>query len=72
MAAIPIWLFSNKVRRTALADFLTRRFGEVVKEASGDVQAEGDGWHEVKGGAITVDRPGQHVSNNWCPVLSLE
>ena len=57
-------LFSSPCRRTAAADFLTRRFWNKCHDAGGDRgnPAGGrGGYGGEKGGAITIDRPGQHV-----------
>ena len=56
--------FSSPIRRVAAADFLTRQFWNRCHDAGGDRgnPAGGrGGYGGEKGGAITIDRPGQHV-----------
>eukprot|EP00803_Ostreobium_quekettii_P010042 evm.model.scf_559.1 EVM.evm.TU.scf_559.1 scf_559:3868-11982(+) len=58
VASFPTWLMSNRVRRTALCDYLARRLAEVLGAAGGERRGtSGDN----PGGEITVDAPGQNV-----------
>lgn len=67
----PPALWDTSVRRFALRDYLTRRFGEAVRAAGGDVAAGGGGgWHGAKGGDMCVDRPGQHVLDRTSVVIT--
>lgn len=50
----PSFSLSNKIRRVALRDFLTRRFHRLAKAES---SLKGTG----KGGLITIDQPGQQI-----------
>lgn len=61
VAGFPPELYSSKVRNIALCDYLTRRFGAVVKRAGADVRTQSGGWGGAKGGEMSVDQPGQHV-----------
>lgn len=61
IAGYPSDLYSTRVRRMALCDYLTRTFARVVAAAGADVRAQSGGWQGEKGGEMTVDAPGQHV-----------
>ncbi|KAK9833829.1 hypothetical protein WJX74_007063 [Apatococcus lobatus] len=61
IAAFPSQLWQDKIRRTALCDYLTRTFAGIVSAAGGDTQQQAGGWHGEKGGDMQVDMPGQHV-----------
>ena len=57
-------LFSNHIRRVAVADFLTRAFWDACHRGGVDAGAPASGrggYGGEKGGAITIDKPGQHV-----------
>eukprot|EP01025_Chloroclados_australasicus_P018534 TRINITY_DN1977_c0_g2_i1.p1 TRINITY_DN1977_c0_g2~~TRINITY_DN1977_c0_g2_i1.p1 ORF type:complete len:661 (+),score=86.16 TRINITY_DN1977_c0_g2_i1:110-1984(+) len=58
---IPAEYWNSKIRRIALADFLTRTFGLAVSRAGGDIRRDGGGFHGAKGGDMTIDLPGQNV-----------
>ncbi|GMH39200.1 hypothetical protein BSKO_07098 [Bryopsis sp. KO-2023] len=61
MAGFPPELYSTKIRNIALCDYMTRRFGSVVRSAGADVRTQSGGWGGAKGGEMSVDQPGQHV-----------
>ena len=61
VAAFPPEAYSNKVRRIALSDFITRAFCAAVKKYNADIRTGGNGWHGAKGGDLLMDCPGQHV-----------
>lgn len=61
VAALPPALWSSRIRRVAVCDYLTRSFGAAVRASGGDVRAQGGGWHGEKGGEMEVDVGGQHV-----------
>jgi predicted ABC-class ATPase len=63
-AGFPGEFFASPVRRRAAADYLTRVFFAQCRAAGGDRGAPAGGrggYHGEKGGAITIDCPGQHV-----------
>jgi predicted ABC-class ATPase len=61
VAGFPQDLLRSQIRQTALADFLTRKFCQVARDAAADVRSESGGWGGAKGGDIQMERPGQHV-----------
>eukprot|EP01024_Parvocaulis_polyphysoides_P016807 TRINITY_DN1746_c0_g1_i1.p1 TRINITY_DN1746_c0_g1~~TRINITY_DN1746_c0_g1_i1.p1 ORF type:complete len:353 (-),score=67.14 TRINITY_DN1746_c0_g1_i1:111-1169(-) len=61
VVGIPQQYWNSKIRRIALADFLTRTFGDAVSSAGGDIRRDAGGWQSAKGGDMTVDMPGQNV-----------
>ena len=60
-ANIPVELLSNKIRRIALADFMSRRFVTLCAAKGADVKEGGGGWSGAKGGDVQMDKPSQHV-----------
>lgn len=67
--------FTNKIRRVAAADFFTRMFWQTCHKAGGDQghSAGGSGgYHGEKGGAVTIDRPGQHVVERTSVVCAID
>jgi hypothetical protein len=71
-AALPPELRSTRLRRTALADWLTRRLGAEANRASAAAQGQAQGWHGAKGGDVHVDVPGALVCACLCVfVLSI-
>lgn len=58
-AAIPRHLYSTRIRRVSVCDFLTRTFGAAV--AKQQHRARSGGWHGEKGGDIIVEKPEQFV-----------
>jgi len=61
VAGFPEWTRNTKIRRVALADFLSRRFAEVANELGADQKAQSASWGGAKGGDVRIDRPWQHV-----------
>jgi len=55
IAGFPQELFSNKVRQTALEDFITRAFANAIRQVSCGRRGSG------KSGLIGIDTPGQEV-----------
>ena len=51
----------SKARRIAMCDYLTRTFGQAIRDSKGDVRAQGGGWSGEKGGDMLIDMPGQFV-----------
>lgn len=69
VTGLPVDLWnSSKVREVATADFFARSFGKAVARAGGDVRRSG-GWHDAKGGEMTVDTPGQAVLERTAVLL---
>jgi predicted ABC-class ATPase len=61
-AGIPDDLVGSRARRTALADYLARRFFAAARGAGADQGAgRGGGWSGPKGGDVGIDEPGQCV-----------
>jgi hypothetical protein len=58
-AQFPGHLWSSKLRRVALADWLARKLGAEANRASAESAGQGGGWHGVKGGEVSVDVPGR-------------
>ena len=69
-AHFPPETYSTKLRRIALADFLTRRFCAVAARYRASQRAGGQGWHGAKGGDISMDCPGQHVLERTSVIVS--
>lgn len=63
VAGFPSFLYSNPVRRTALADYCLRSFYGQCKQLGADssLAGGGGGWSGPKGGDIQILEPGQHV-----------
>ena len=61
----PPELYSSKIRRTALCDYLLRLFCKRTKEAqaqfTADTVLEASNWSGSKGGAVEIEQAGQHV-----------
>jgi hypothetical protein len=57
-AQLPAQLYASRLRRTALADWLTRRLGAEANRASAAAAGQAQGWHGAKGGDVHVDVPG--------------
>ena len=73
-AGFPADLVSSPIRRVASADYLTRMFFHECRAAGGDTGAPAGGrggYNGEKGGAITIDCPGQHVVQRSSVVLNL-
>lgn len=60
-AQFPPALYENKIRRTALTDYLLRSLYAACKSRSYDKRLRSSGWSGGKGGQIEVDVPGQQV-----------
>ena len=58
---MPSDLFSSRIRRTALCDYLLRVLKNTVCMSRGDVKAQGHGWKGEKGGDMGIQAPGQFV-----------
>ncbi len=65
VAGFPGQTFSNRSRRTALADFLTRAF---YREADKLERKSGSG----KSGMISIDRPGQEILERTSVIITSE
>lgn len=63
VAGYPTSLYSNKIRKIALADYLTREFCKKIKlsGAHNTMEGGGGGWKGSKGGDIKMEKAGQHV-----------
>ncbi|KAI8808626.1 hypothetical protein BJ742DRAFT_771977 [Cladochytrium replicatum] len=61
VARIPPTLWSNRVRRVALEDYLTRQMCKNLSAKNLDVARGMGGWHGSKGGNFSMDTPGQQV-----------
>ena len=61
VSCIPSHLMSNKIRCVALADFLTRRFCDVIRKFKADERASSGGWSGGKGGDLRMELPSQTV-----------
>lgn len=72
MAQLPEQFFATRLRRTALADWLTRRFGAEANRASAAAAGQARGWHGAKGGDVVVDVPGQYVLERTSVLVSPE
>ncbi|KAK9828923.1 hypothetical protein WJX72_002803 [[Myrmecia] bisecta] len=72
VAQIPAELYRTSTRKTALCDYITRKFGAVVAAAGGDVRTQAGGWQGEKGGEFTVDLPGQQVLERTSILISKE
>ncbi|KAI7961320.1 hypothetical protein MJO28_001809 [Puccinia striiformis f. sp. tritici] len=58
----PHHLRASPIRRTALADWLTRRFARLIRLPPTDSsRSGGGGWHSAKGGDFSIDIPGEQV-----------
>lgn len=62
LAQFPAHLWSSKLRRIALGDYLARVFATEANRASAAAQGQAAGWHGAKGGDVTVDKPGDKSS----------
>jgi len=71
-AAFPKELLASRVRRTALADYLSRTLRCECDERSYGAKQEGHGWGGAKGGQIEVDSPGQQVLERTSVVVREE
>ena len=60
-AGFPDALVSNKSRRVALCDYVTRAFWKFAHEGGLDQAAQGSGWSGPKGGDLNIECPKQHV-----------
>jgi hypothetical protein len=58
VAALPPELWSSKLRRIALGDWLARKLAAEANRASAAAAGQAQGWHGAKGGDVTVDMPG--------------
>jgi hypothetical protein len=58
VAALPPDLWSSKLRRIALGDWLARKLAAEANRASAAAAGQAQGWHGAKGGDVTVDLPG--------------
>eukprot|EP01062_Namystynia_karyoxenos_P024481 TRINITY_DN19552_c0_g2_i1.p1 TRINITY_DN19552_c0_g2~~TRINITY_DN19552_c0_g2_i1.p1 ORF type:complete len:688 (+),score=239.89 TRINITY_DN19552_c0_g2_i1:74-2065(+) len=71
VAGYPADALSTPVRRTALADFLQRRFWEAIHQRGLDeFKGGGGGYHAQKGGEINIERPSQHVLERTAVVVA--
>jgi predicted ABC-class ATPase len=61
VAGFPPSLYSNPVRRVALADFVLRSLYGQCKQLGADSALAGKGWSGPKGGDIQILEPSQHV-----------
>jgi predicted ABC-class ATPase len=59
--AYPADLYSNSIRKVALADYLTRSFCRIARREGADIKEGGQGWGGAKGGQLKMDEPGQHI-----------
>ncbi|KAF6256247.1 hypothetical protein COO60DRAFT_1640911 [Scenedesmus sp. NREL 46B-D3] len=62
VAALPPELWSSKLRRIALADWLARKLAAEANRASAAAAGQAQGWHGAKGGDVTVDLPGEALA----------
>ena len=60
-ANIPEEMISNKIRCVALADYLTRKFINVIGETKADIRTSGNSWSSGKGGELIMEKPSQAV-----------
>lgn len=62
-AGYPSYLYSNPLRRMALADYVLRSFYNQCKQLGADSSMEdgGKGWSGPKGGDLQILEPGQNV-----------
>eukprot|EP01127_Copromyxa_protea_P016328 TRINITY_DN4829_c0_g1_i2.p1 TRINITY_DN4829_c0_g1~~TRINITY_DN4829_c0_g1_i2.p1 ORF type:complete len:582 (-),score=96.68 TRINITY_DN4829_c0_g1_i2:61-1806(-) len=60
-AKYPKELLSTKLRRTALADYLTRLFSKHVAEKGININSNSSSWSGNKGGALNMSAPDQYV-----------
>ena len=58
---IPEEMISNKIRRIALADYLTRKFVNVIGKLKADIRTNGSHWSSGKGGELRMEKPSQVV-----------
>lgn len=72
VAQFPKWTTESKVRRIALADFLTRRFLYYAQALDKQQYQTTDGskFHDAKGGDIRIDPPTQHVLERTAVIVS--
>ncbi|WIA16375.1 hypothetical protein OEZ85_013071 [Tetradesmus obliquus] len=70
VAALPPELWSSKLRRIALGDWLARKLAAEANRASAAAAGQAQGWHGAKGGDVTVDLPGQHVLERTAVLVS--
>ena len=61
VAGYPSSLYSNPVRRMALADYILRCFVSQCHQLGSDTALEGKGWSGPKGGDLRIMEPGQNV-----------
>ena len=73
-APVPVPASLQRVRITALCDYLTRAFRVHQEEARqrGKTASGGGGWRGEKGGEISIDAPGQHILERNSVVLTPE
>jgi hypothetical protein len=65
VAALPPELWSSKLRRIALGDWLARKLAAEANRASAAAAGQAQGWHGAKGGDVTVDMPGGQFRQVW-------
>lgn len=58
VAKFPAELWSSKLRRIALGDWLARKLAAEANRASAAAAGQSQGWHGAKGGDVCVDLPG--------------
>jgi predicted ABC-class ATPase len=58
---IPFVVCHLNGRNIALADYITRKFHEVITQSAFDVEDERQSWNQPSGGAFRIDSPGQQV-----------
>lgn len=60
-AGYPPSLYSNPVRRMALADYILRSFYSQCKQLGADASMGGKGWSGPKGGDLQILEPNQNI-----------
>ncbi|KAI8620474.1 hypothetical protein BC830DRAFT_1098921 [Chytriomyces sp. MP71] len=75
VSGFPTSLYSNRIRKVALQDFLTRCFAEYISSNALNVSnaaaiGGGGGWHAKKGADFGIDTPGQQVVERTCMAVS--
>ncbi|KAI0714500.1 hypothetical protein C8Q76DRAFT_767842 [Earliella scabrosa] len=71
VACFPPSLYENRVRRTALCDYIAREVCARLERVPAQARAGGQGgWAGEKGGEVSVDRPGQEVLERSSVVIT--
>ena len=59
----------KRIRRTALADYLVRRFWQKVHQVGLDEVKQSANYHAAKGGELQIEKPSQHVLERTSAVV---